>query len=119
MGFGPKAGSVETGVQAVRDLMELLYPDAVSPQVLDLFGETARALLTAKAALSFENLDRFWQDATWRAWIASRWPSPLTGPWDAYPDQSVNPADLNPQFGALIADRIRASQAFLDQADDS
>lgn len=108
MGFGPKASSVDAGVQAVRDLIELLYPDQATPKVLDLFGETARALLTAKAALTFENIDRFWQNPEWRQWVRERWPEPLPGPWDSYAGQAVEPKELDPDFGWLIADRLAA-----------
>ena len=85
MGFGPKAPSVDSGVQAVKDLIELLYPERATPAVLELFAASARALLTAKAALSFENIQRFWQDPEWREWIQSRWQTPFDGPWDRFP----------------------------------
>ena len=117
MGFGPKAGSVEDGVQAVRDLMELLYPERAGAEVLDLVGSTARALLTAKAALSFENIQRFWIDPAWRDWILARPDKPLPGPWDAHRGQPVDPASLNPDFGWLIRDRLSATEHFFADTD--
>lgn len=117
MGFGPKAGSVEGGVQAVRDLIELLYPERAEAEVLDLVGSTARALLTAKAALSFENIQRFWIDSEWRDWILARAKDPLRGPWDAHRGQGVDPESLNPDFGWLIRDRLSATEHFFADAD--
>lgn len=108
MGFGPKAPDVESGVQAVRDLIELLYPDRATDRVLELMGETARALLTAKAALTFENIGRFWQNPAWRRDIMSRWATPLSGPWDVVGHRPADPRDLDPDFGWLINDRIQS-----------
>lgn len=118
MGFGPKANSVEAGVTAVRELILLLYPEQAEPEVLELFGETARALLSAKAPLSFETIQRFWSDAEWRAWLTSRWQEPLPGPWTGKEGVPVQPRDLHPVFGALIQDRLEAAQSFFDSATD-
>ena len=117
MGFGPKATSVDDGVQAVRDLIELLYPERADAAVLDLVGSTARALLGAKAALSFENMQRFWIDPEWRDWILARLPAPLGGPWDARRGEAVNLDSLHPDFGWLIRDRLSATEHFLEDAD--
>ncbi|NMP21324.1 hypothetical protein [Sulfobacillus harzensis] len=116
MGFGPKTSSIESGVQAVRDLIDLLYPERATPTVLDLFGQSARALLTAKAALTFENIDRFWRDPAWRDWIQARWAKPISGPWESLSGQAVDPTDLDPDFGWLIADRLAAAG---DDTDDN
>jgi hypothetical protein len=115
MGFGPKARSVDAGVEAVQNLIALLYPERATPEVLELLGASTRALLTAKAALTFENIARFWEDPEWRAWIISRWEAPLPGPWDNAGTHTVSPAELNQHFGWLIADRIAAGR----ESDDS
>lgn len=111
MGFGPKAPDVNAGVQAVKNLIELLYPDRASRSVLELLGSSARALLTAKAPLTFENIARFWQDPDWRQWIMDRWPESLTGPWNDITG-AVEPEELDPDFGWLLADRIAAGKNF-------
>lgn len=116
MGFGPTAPDVESGVEAVKNLMELLYPEYATTEVLNLFEASARALLTAKAPLTFENINRLWRDPAWRQWIMERWPSRLAGPWDKYAQIPVDPHDLNPAFGALIQDRITASAALVDES---
>ena len=110
MGFGPKTPDVESGVQAVAELMELLYPERSTPQALMLLRASARALLSAKAPLTFDNIARFWQDPQWRRWIQGRWDSPLPGPWDGWDSVSVDPSQLDPNFGWLLADRIAANR---------
>lgn len=118
LGFGPKAPDVDSGVQAVKDLIALLYPDRATDRVLDLFASSARALLTAKAALSFENIARLWRDPDWRAWIMDRWDKPLEGPWTEREGEVVEPDSLDPDFGWLIADRLSASAPLQDPDDD-
>lgn len=108
MGFGPKPPSVDAGVEAVQNLIELLYPDRADPDVLALLGASARALLTARASLTFGNIARFWQDPEWRTWIMTRWPTPIAGPWDAVGTRAVEPSELNQNFGWLVADRLAA-----------
>jgi hypothetical protein len=113
MGFGPKTPDVESGVTKVKDLIELLYPERSTPASLELFGQTARALLTARAALTFENVQKFWADPDWRNWVMARWPEKMSGPWDAI-EGSVSLDALDPDFAWLVRDRIRASQSFDD-----
>lgn len=110
MGFGPKAPDIESGVQAVAELIELLYPERSTPKALTLLRASARALLSAKAPLTFDNIARFWQDPEWRGWIQERWDQPLPGPWDAWAKASVNPSQLDSDFGWLLADRIAANR---------
>lgn len=117
MGFGPQAPDVESGVRAVKDLIELLYPDRATTSALALFGETARALLSAKAPLTFENVDRFWKDPEWREWIMGRWPEALPGPWEGHGGSAVDPADLDQDFAWLIQDRIQAGHGFHEASD--
>ena len=111
MGFGPKAPDIESGVKAVQDLIELLYPERAKRPTLTLFGQCARALLTAKAPLTFENIERLLTDPEWRSWIQNRWPDPVTGPWDGTESAVINPADLDENFNWLLKDRINANRS--------
>lgn len=115
MGFGPKVSTVESGVQAVKGLIELLYPKRATPTVLSLIEHSARALLSANVALTFENIDRFWRDPDWRAEVKRRWPQPITGPWDAHDQEVLVPDTMDTDFGWLIQDRIQATQTFLEE----
>ncbi|PSR20967.1 MAG: hypothetical protein C7B45_12790 [Sulfobacillus acidophilus] len=119
MGFGPKASSVESGVRAVKDLIELLYPEHATASSLSLVEHSTRALLSAGAALTFENIDRFWRDPKWRAEIMKLWPEPISGPWDSHDNQVLSPDALDKDFGWLLRDRIQATQSFLPDEEDS
>ncbi|MCY0878320.1 MAG: hypothetical protein OWU84_05215 [Firmicutes bacterium] len=118
MGFGPKAPDVESGVQAVKDLIALLYPERATPKVLHLVGESARLILEAKAALTFENIARVWRDPEWRQWLLGRTSSEATAAfWNPYGSQALDPAALDSDFGWLIADRLKATQEFWNGAE--
>lgn len=121
MGFGPKTPSVESGVQAVKALIELLYPEHATVGALSLLEHSTRALLSAKAALTFENIDRFWRDPQWRTEIMRMWPERISGPWDAHDNEALLPDAMDKDFGWLIRDRIQAAQSFLpeDSSDPS
>lgn len=110
MGFGPRMPDIESGVKAVTDLIELLYPERSTPEAIEWLAASARALLSARAALTFANIDRFWRDPDWRKWILDRVPQATPGPWDAYRQQSVAPSDLDQNFGWLVQDRLEATR---------
>lgn len=118
MGFGPKPSSVTAGVQAVRDLIELLYPERASKNTLKVLEDTTRALLTAKVPLSFENMDRFWRDVAWRQFVLARIETDREGPWDAYPATGVSPATVDQNFGWLIDDRLNSGSDWEIESDD-
>ncbi len=115
MGFGPKMTSVESGVQAVRDLIELLYPERATDKALSLLEYSTRALLSARAALTFENIDRFWRDPQWRSEIMQRWSQPIPGPCDSHDNQALVPDTMDKDFGWLIRDRIQAAHSVLPE----
>lgn len=120
MGFGPKASDIESGVRAVQDIVQLLYPDHSTEESLRVLGRLAEVLLTANAPLSFESMDRFLCDPGWRQSILSKVPATLNKPddiWLAYPDQAVPRDSLDGNFVWLLNDRLKTSRHF-DQLSD-
>ncbi|MCY0897416.1 MAG: hypothetical protein OWU33_00535 [Firmicutes bacterium] len=119
MGFGPRTPDVESGVNAVKDLIALLYPERATPQALALFEHSARLLLQARAALTFENIARLWQDPVWRQWLLDRAsPTPDAAFWQPYRDRAVALAELDADFDWLIKDRLAQNEEFWRNAND-
>lgn len=110
MGFGPRASNVAQGVQAVEEIVRLLYPERATERAVWILGRIAEALLAARVALHFQHIDRFLRDPDWRQWVLSRIEPSRPGFWDLYPGEALEPDQLDPDFGWLVADRLQTTQ---------
>ncbi|MBX5467945.1 MAG: hypothetical protein K6U14_10725 [Firmicutes bacterium] len=106
MGFGPTLPDRRRAVEAVRDIVTLLYPEHATPAALAWLEAIAAALLEARAALSFRTMAQFLADPDWRRIILERAPE-ARGPWAPYEGQPLDPSALDPHLGALFADRLQ------------
>lgn len=107
MGFGPTYRDRAPAIQAVREIVALLYPDLAGEGCLDWLSAMAAALLEARAALSFSTMARFLADPEWRRAILDRAPEAASR-WRPYEGQSILPEELDPQLGQLLRERLAA-----------
>lgn len=111
MGFGPHTSDPETGVNAVLDLVKLLYPEHSTAACQQWLANVSYALLSAHALLSFETISRFLANPDFRTFILSHAdvPDAIRSPWASY-SGPVDPNVLDPDLAWLIADRLAISQ---------
>lgn len=107
MGFGPSYRDRAQAIQAVREIVALLYPDLASEGCLEWLSALAAALLEARAALSFSTMARFLADPQWRKAILDRAPEAALR-WRPYEGQPIAPEELDPQLGQLLRERLAA-----------
>lgn len=107
MGFGPRARDREAARTAIRELIEVLYPERATPAALHVLDQMATLLLDNGAPLSFRSMHRLLENPAWREELLTRSPdtraffSPYTG-------QAIDAATLDPDFAWLLADRLSA-----------
>ncbi len=107
MGFGPHLRDRDDAVQAVVDIVSLLYPERATPCALSLLAAIARTLLTAGEPLEFMAMARFLSDPDWRHAVLADAPDQAPK-WSAQTGQAIDPAALNPDFAWLLRDRLNA-----------
>ncbi|MDA8194340.1 MAG: hypothetical protein M0Z53_10130 [Thermaerobacter sp.] len=117
MGFGPKARDIASGVDAVKQIVALLYPERSTDQALAMLSALAEVLLTAQVPLSFEHMARFLRDPAYRHWALQRLPEPLDGFWTLYAGRAVPEQALDPDFAWLLADRLQTAREQAGLAD--
>lgn len=105
MGFGPTAPDANHAIQAIREIVALLYPQYATLPALGVLENIARALLDAKIALSFTNIARFLADPEWRQGIIRQSPE-VARQWQTYLGQSIPAERLDPDFAAFLSDRL-------------
>lgn len=113
MGFGPSLPSDKQAVQAVLDIVALLYPERATTEALSVLKSVSSVLLAARAPMSFESIDRFLANPDWRQHILERAPEHESD-WAQYAGRSIPPTDLDADFAWLLGDRLRA----LDRGED-
>ncbi len=107
MGFGPRLPDRDAAVQAIMDIVSLLYPERATPSALAVLSTIARALLTAGEPLAFQAIARFLNDPDWRQTVLKRVPDQASI-WSAHAGQAIDPADLDIDFAWLLRDRLSA-----------
>jgi hypothetical protein len=116
MGFGPRARDEEAARQAVRDIVELLYPDRATPSCLDVLDRLAVALWRGGRRISFEAMARFLADPKFRAEVLDG--TAEAGRWTSWAGRPIAPESLDADFAALLSDRLTASRD-MAEADDA
>lgn len=117
MGFGPKTPDIESGVQAIKEIVTLLYPEHSTAHCLDTLAAIARAILMAQASLSFETIDQFLRNPEWRQWVLDRTTADIQKAWGFAQGQVLDPNQLDQDFGWLLRDRLDALKDFPDPED--
>jgi len=107
MGFGPNLPSRREAVQAILDIVSLLYPERATQSALAVLEGIALVLLQAKAPMSFESIDRFLADPGWRSTLLET-AATSEEPWQRYTGLAIDPNDLDPDFAWLVNDRLKA-----------
>lgn len=110
MGFGPKMPDVAAGVEAVKGLIAMQYPDRATPQTLNVIASIADVLLAAGAALSFDNIERFLNNPTWREEMLQRHPH-RPEQWNPYRNRPIAPQELDDNFAWILHERLQANRA--------
>ncbi|POB10360.1 MAG: hypothetical protein C7B44_13010 [Sulfobacillus thermosulfidooxidans] len=107
MGFGPTTNDPQKGVQAILDLVELLYPERSTASCQTWLGHISLAVLSAHAPLSFVTIDRFLKDAEYRSMILSHpaVPEALAELWKDF-SGPLDASQLDPDLAWLINDRL-------------
>jgi hypothetical protein len=105
MGFGPTLPSADEAVQAVIDIVRLLYPERATAEALAVLKRLAATLLEAGAPLSFETMAKFLADPAWRTAVLTRAPN-AGDAWTPYGERLIVPEELNADFAWLLRDRL-------------
>lgn len=108
MGFGPSLPDSDQAIRAVREVVELVYPQWATAETLAAVERIAAALLEAKAPLSFEKMDRFLRDPDWREIILERAPKAAPA-WASERGRAILPRSLDPALEQLLQDRLKAA----------
>lgn len=115
MGFGPTLPDGDKALRAIREVVELLYPDLATLPALQVVEQIAAVLLEAKAPLSFEKMDQFLRDPAWREEMGRRAPGTFD-PWAPFEGAAIDPRQLDSNFARLLADRLQANAHWLPPA---
>ena len=107
MGFGPNLPSRREAVQAILDIVSLLYPERATPSALAVLEGIALVLLQAKAPMSFESIARFLADPAWRSTLLET-AATSEELWQRYTGLAIDPNDLDVDFAWLVNDRLKA-----------
>lgn len=107
MGFGPNLPSTRQAVQAVLDIVGLLYPERATQSALSVLEDISTILLEAKAPMSFQSIQRLLASPAWREDILARAPD-RHGRLSTYAGKVIDPAWLDPDFAWLLHDRLKA-----------
>jgi hypothetical protein len=116
MGFGPRARNEEAARQAVRDIVELLYPERATAECLAVLDRLAVALWRGGRPVSFPAMARFLADPTYRAKVLDQ--SPEAPRWAPWGDRPIAPETLNADFAALLSERLAALSDVPDPEDE-
>ncbi|WP_020375678.1 hypothetical protein [Sulfobacillus thermosulfidooxidans] len=119
MGFGPSTGDPQSGVKAVIDLIDLLYPERSTPSLKRWLEAICEPLLTAHAPLAFDTIARFLSQQDFRQYILAQ--PGIAGHWQtlwyAY-EGSIDPEQLDPDLAWLIHDRLAVLEESARDMDD-
>lgn len=107
MGFGPNLPSTRQAVQAVLDIVSLLYPERATKSALAVLEDISTILLEAKAPMSFQSIHRLLAGPAWREEILARAPD-RNGRFSTYTGKVIDPAWLDRDFAWLLHDRLKA-----------
>lgn len=107
MGFGPTVPDRDQALRAIGEIVSTLYPERATPSALAALKDVARALLAARAPLSFHTIDRFLGDPGWRAYLLTRAPDQAPA-WERQAGLKIAPEALDPDFAWLLRDRLAA-----------
>jgi hypothetical protein len=107
MGFGPRARDREAARTAIRELIEVLYPERATPGALRVLDQMATLLIDNGAPLSFRSMARLLGNPDWRGSLLTR--SPDTCAFFApYAGRAIDAEWLDPDFAWLLCDRLQA-----------